>query len=228
MTTLTTTDFTPGTTILSAAMNNNFAAVEAVVNGNIDNANINASAAIAVSKLASGSVHQVLQMSSGVPTWVNGHIVYDRSPADVVVSNTTTETTVWSKTLTGGHLGSDRILRITVLGQFVKNASGNLTIDFEIDGSDVIGRSYTVSDSALNRLFKLVVEVAAQSTSVGCCSYLLNAGTASVNLNEINDVVIGPTSQDWTTDRLLAITAQWSAASSNLQFTKMSAFAELL
>jgi len=55
MTTIVTTDVVTSTVIEAAAMNNNFTAVKTVVNGNIDNANIVSTAAIAVAKLGSGT-----------------------------------------------------------------------------------------------------------------------------------------------------------------------------
>jgi hypothetical protein len=53
MTTIVTTDVTNGDTTDAAVMNSNFTAVKSSVNGNIDNANLSAGAAIAISKLAS-------------------------------------------------------------------------------------------------------------------------------------------------------------------------------
>jgi hypothetical protein len=52
MTTISTTDVSNGATISAATINNNFTAVKTAVNGNIDNANIVSTAAIAISKLA--------------------------------------------------------------------------------------------------------------------------------------------------------------------------------
>lgn len=69
MTQISTTDVVTGTTADPAVINNNFAAVRNSVNGNLDNANINASAAIAVSKLAPGTNGQVLTTSGGAAAW---------------------------------------------------------------------------------------------------------------------------------------------------------------
>lgn len=55
MTTLTTYDVSDGTAIDAADLNNNLAAIKGVVNGNIDNTNIKASAAIALDKLGTGT-----------------------------------------------------------------------------------------------------------------------------------------------------------------------------
>jgi hypothetical protein len=47
------------------------AGVASIVSNSIQNVHINASAAIAVSKLAAGSNGQVLSVSGGIPTWIN-------------------------------------------------------------------------------------------------------------------------------------------------------------
>lgn len=72
MTTLSTTDVTNGTTADGNVVNTNFGNVRTVVNGNIDNANISASAAIAVSKLAAGTEGHYLQTVGGQPAWAAG------------------------------------------------------------------------------------------------------------------------------------------------------------
>jgi hypothetical protein len=50
----------------------NFNAIATVLNGGIDNSNIGAAAALAVSKLAAGAAGQHLGMLAGVPTWLGG------------------------------------------------------------------------------------------------------------------------------------------------------------
>lgn len=47
----------------------NFDALATVINGNLDNTNLLANAAIAITKLAGGSNDDFLEMVAGVPTW---------------------------------------------------------------------------------------------------------------------------------------------------------------
>ena len=69
MTTLALTDATNGTTADASLVNNNNTATKAVVNGNLDNANLSAGAAIAASKLA-GYPTDATKFLSGDGTWV--------------------------------------------------------------------------------------------------------------------------------------------------------------
>lgn len=69
MTTIVTTDVVNDTATDAGVMNANFAAIKAVVNGAIDNANISASAGISPSKIAPGSETYVLTTVAGVATW---------------------------------------------------------------------------------------------------------------------------------------------------------------
>lgn len=75
------TTFTAYTKIQSSKVNANFASILSVLTGNLDNANISASAAIARSKLASGTNYRILaNSSSGVMSenaaLTSAHVLY--------------------------------------------------------------------------------------------------------------------------------------------------------
>jgi hypothetical protein len=74
VTTLVTTDVTDGTSIDAADLNNNLTAIKAVINGNIDNANVASGAAIVPSKLSPGTNGQVIATVSGAPAWAWGAV----------------------------------------------------------------------------------------------------------------------------------------------------------
>jgi hypothetical protein len=61
-----------GTVADANTIASNNAATKTVVNGNIDNANMAAAAAVAVTKLATGGAGQVLGTLAGVNTWLGG------------------------------------------------------------------------------------------------------------------------------------------------------------
>lgn len=232
MTTLTTTDAIDGTTATAAFINNNFAAVEAVVNGNLDNANVNAAAAIAVSKLAAGSAYQVLTTVSGVPTWSAGHVVYDRSISDVTVASTTTNTPLYTKTVTGGHMSTNRVLRLTLSGHMTKNASGTLTLRLEWGAGLIVARPYTITNNATsgNYRWQLFLEIQNQNSASSqwvTWRFLagLNDTTDSIDVHDISTLA---DSADTSVDCDLEVQAQWSAADSSLSITKSSALLELL
>lgn len=100
MTTLNLTDPTNGTVADANTIASNNSAIKAVVNGAIDNTNVAASAAIAVSKLAAGGSGQVLGMLAGVPTWLGGLAQI----ADSTVSGTAASIDFTSIPATYGHL----------------------------------------------------------------------------------------------------------------------------
>lgn len=72
MTLITTTDVQNGTLTDASVMNANFGAIKTVVNGNIDNSNISASAAIALSKLAQGGASSGQAMIWNGSAWAPG------------------------------------------------------------------------------------------------------------------------------------------------------------
>src|SRR3990167_11020318 len=59
---------------------------------------------------------------------------YDYAPADVDVANTVTETSLWSKVITGGDLGANGLLRLEMFGDMLLNNvstdSGSLRLKF--------------------------------------------------------------------------------------------------
>lgn len=74
MGTVTTTDVQNGTTTDANTINNNFTNVKTQVNGNLDNSNISASAAIALSKLAHSGIAAGTSVISNGTNWVAGAV----------------------------------------------------------------------------------------------------------------------------------------------------------
>lgn len=106
MTTIVTTDVTNGTVADGNVMNSNFTAVKNAVNGNLDNANINATAAIVVTKLAPSVTNGAfLQTVGGGPVWT---------------TTFTTYVPTWSTTGTAPSLGNGTVAgRYMQIGKFV-------------------------------------------------------------------------------------------------------------
>lgn len=114
---ISTTDAVNGTATDASLVNNNFTNVKNVVNGALDNSNISASAAIAVSKLATSTNGFALQVSGGVPTWAALPVVsygtaLPGSPTDgqeyVLVDSTTNPTYQWRFRWNAGSALSDK------------------------------------------------------------------------------------------------------------------------
>lgn len=88
--------------------------------GSIVNADINASAAIALSKLASTVGY-----------------VYDRTTTTVDVNTSTTETSIYTKSITGNDMGTNRMLRLTMVGDYLHNnvAGDNIRMRIKFGGT---------------------------------------------------------------------------------------------
>ncbi len=74
MTTLVTTNVVDGNVMDAAIVNNNYSAIQAVINGKLDNANLAASPALAVSRIDGGTEGYFLKVVSGVATWAQASV----------------------------------------------------------------------------------------------------------------------------------------------------------
>lgn len=105
-------------TVITAGLHaTNYAALQSLLNGNLDNANISPTAAMAVAKLAAGSNGQTLQTVAGVPTWAatasTGYgTSFPGSPTDgqeyVLVDSTTAPTYQWAFRYNSGSSNSSK------------------------------------------------------------------------------------------------------------------------
>lgn len=69
MGTIVTTDIASGAPLDVSPINNNFSAIANVVNGDLDNSNLSASANIPVSKIQSGATGQYVRVVGGLASW---------------------------------------------------------------------------------------------------------------------------------------------------------------
>lgn len=110
MTTLSLTDVTNGTTADATVISNNNAAIKTVVNGNIDNGNIAASAGIAIDKL-SGYPSSATKHLRGDGSWLSG--------GEALLGSqvlTSTQTSFDTNTILSGNIsGSYTHLRVIAL-----------------------------------------------------------------------------------------------------------------
>lgn len=79
--------------------------------------------------------HKTL-LATGTGNVIAGVLDRDVTTTDVV--STTTETTVYSFSVPGGTLGTNRALRLTVIGDFLQNASDDIVVRVKYGGT-VIG-----------------------------------------------------------------------------------------
>lgn len=154
MTQIVTTDVTNGTTIDANVVNNNNSAIRSVVNGNLDNGNVSASAGLAVSKLAPGTDGQVLQIVGSVPTWVTSSsgLSYGTSlpgsPADgaeaIIVDSTTNPTFQWRFRFNAGSANTDKWEHVGGSDGFAEVATAEATASTSYAPLTTAGPSFTV------------------------------------------------------------------------------------
>jgi hypothetical protein len=169
--------------------------------------------------------------------------VYARSTNEVDVVNTTTETALYSKTITGGHLASDRAARVTIAGDYLGNTGGQsqFTLRVKLGGTTVFEDiSGLVTDNAARRPFHLVATFQnLGSVSSQFLSGLFVLGPPSSATTGLGDLEGNPwrvapftssgaSSVNTAVDVVLAVTVQWTAANSSRSFRKKHALLELL
>jgi hypothetical protein len=108
--------------------------------------------------------------------------------ADVTVGNTASKLPLWTQTITGGDLGSDKRIEALGQGKFSKTTSGVLRLRLEY-GTTILATA--------------VIHVAATQTDVGfLAEAVLSAKGAGAQVGTIN-VFVGTPTGDWGAQMLL-------------------------
>lgn len=178
--------------------------------------------------------------------------VYDRSTGAVDVTNTTTETDLFSKAITAAHLSSDRMLRLTLLGDVLNNTGGavNMTLRVKLGGTTWYGDLIGVAANATRQALRMVVELANRgatnvqfgtvfvATGATAAGSVAGIGTLNGPMDGTGNwgtdagarlgMTNGDIAIDTTADQALAVSVQWASASANLSFRKRYAILELL
>jgi hypothetical protein len=142
-----------------------------------------------------------------------GVIVLDQTATDVTVGNTTTETTVYSKSIPGGTLGTVGKLRLTIHWRQKNHAGGDgisLTVRYKFGATTLItentGDINMTAFGDQTSIFELMADTATNTQLAKSLHIGINNGVASLFTAR------GPASEDSTAAKTLAVTFQWSAA----------------
>lgn len=193
-------------------------------------------------------------------TWVTGEIVtaaavnvhlrdnllavtrpYDKAASGIDVVSSTTETNLYLKTITGGDMGTDRMLRLTMLGDILFNdgASGT-TLRIKFGGTTLWEDTIASSASATRRPYALQLFLGNQgSASVQFLAGTWNFGGvgATTGLGDVNFTDAGQPNAfssggtaalNTAVNQDLVVSAQHSANSANLSIRRFYAILELL
>lgn len=167
---------------------------------------------------------------------------YDRASSEIAVVNTTSVTAVYSKSITGGDMSTNRMLRLLLFGDYLNNsgAGATLTISIEFDGINFHSDSVAIGTNTGRRAFRLEFEIgnlgATNSQFGGGEVWLSQAGGATTGIGPIDaaDAVGGPIATngnhaiDTTVAKLLKVVVSHSVADANISFRRKYALLELL
>jgi len=242
----------------SATKFNNFVqAVEDAINS-LDNSNVAAAAAIAVSKLAPGTDTYLLQTVAGVPTWTAqsslGVAVQERRTTTVDIASSTSELSLYDGLASAGNgwnisanlLGTDKMLRLTLMGDYLfnNNIADTLTLRVKFGGTtffaDAMG-SAVLGARQPWMLHLLVANLGATNSQMISGSGLWSTsdtaapttgiGEGTLRSNPPVGVQLGISTLatiDTTSAQKLEVSVQWSASSANNSFRRRYAVLELV
>src|SRR3990172_7178454 len=167
----------------STKFNNFVQAVEDAINS-LDNSNIAAAAAIAVSKIAPGTDTYLLQTIAGVPTWTAqsslGVAVQERRTTTIDVVSSPAELSLYDGAASAGNgwnipanlLGTDKMLRLTLMGDYLfnNNIADTLTLRVKFGGTtffaDAMGSSVIAARRQPWQLHLLVANLGATNSQM--------------------------------------------------------------
>lgn len=199
-----------------------------------------ASTASQLARLAAGTAGLALTTngSGAAPTWEIPSPSYDRDVAEAEVVNTTTETTVYTKTVAGGTLSTLRMLRLSAVGSYL-NSSGaarNVTVRVKY-GNTVIARGNFTAIATAGDRYPVPMDVdlmGGGATNAQRAKGVILLGGAGSNAGVGQDAGQSSYSshdtcaEDSTADKALAVSVEHSAAHASLSFILRTVNVELI
>ena len=180
----------------------------------------------------------VLGWNKATKKWepVAGVTILDRDLTQVDVVNTATETSIYSLSISANVLGATGGFRLTLGGDMLKNAAGNLEIRVKLGATEVflsdVGAPSSSADrhkwtilllclnSATNaQKWNAMVQMVANAQNLAV--QIIGSGTNSYLAEGYNT-----SAEDTTAALTLDVTVDWSAASASLSFRKEMALLE--
>ncbi len=166
---------------------------------------------------------------------------YTRATTTVDVVSTATETTLFSQSVGAGHMSSDRMLRLTLLGDYLNNtgASEDPRLRVKWGGTTIWDQVPSVIGSNANRRpFRAVVEIANLNSATS--QYMsgvmaIGSANATVGIGSANPADAGGMiasagllSVNTASAAVIAVTAQHDTSSANLSLRVRYGILELL
>lgn len=172
--------------------------------------------------------------------WLNQPRVLDRVGTDLDIVNTAAETTLYTFTLPGNRLGTDKRMRLTLEGDYLNNSglASQFTWRVKYGATTMIAilAGTAVPAGADRRAWKFVVELSNRdatnsqyATVAGGMSLAATPTTGVGSLDTtaaLHGVLAGTAAEDSTAAQALAVTVQHDAANANLSMRLRSAVLE--
>lgn len=157
--------------------------------------------------------------------------LYDRANSDTTVGNTTTETTLYSKSVTANDLAATGGLRLTMTGTWLNNSGSGktLTLRVKFGATTIFSYGFTLSSNSSTGRFEIGVTLFNTATNAQVANivaqYFRSGGSTTLVDGYRNKTTAA---EDTTAAKTLSVTVQWDAAHANATTTKEMAFLEIL
>lgn len=173
----------------------------------------------------------------------------DRNTSTVDVANTAADTTVYSFDIPAGQMGTDRLLRMTLIGDALHNNVGTDTIIFRVkfggttfmqslqfnfDGTTSTARQPWIWETKVanvgatnsQMLVSTLSSVIGQTPTAGIGAFRMVSSQMNFATGILGVATLGAI--DTTVKQTLAVSVQWSASSANNSWRRRHALLELV
>lgn len=181
---------------------------------------------------------EIARMDADIAGVTAGVSVFNRDVTVNEVVSTASETTVYTNSITGGTLGSTKMLRVTCLADYLNNdgAGRTLTIKLKYGATTFAQYSLSLGNVATRRpvlIQSWLSALNATGAQAGGAIFSVEnavgvAGEAGASLGNSGGSVHSAVAEDSTAAKTLAITVQHSASSANLSFRLQVVHVELV
>lgn len=136
-----------------------------------------------------------------------------RSAPDIAVVNSTTETTILSYAIPAGYLGSDRSLRVLVLGDYKSFAGASTDFQIRVNLGAVEMNMTSFACASVNAHYGLIID--AMISQVDASLQYLHA---MIGMKDDVRVAYGSSVEDESTELTLEVTMKMDTANANNEF----------
>lgn len=161
-----------------------------------------------------------------------------REESTVNINNSTTETTVFTTTISGNTLGTNKFIRLTMFGECLNNTGVDrvITVRMKYGATTAFTANITFATSASTRGISfygyLMGHDATNSQKAHGVVILgdigTSTGTTGTAVHSVNAASNTSIAEDSTANKTLSITVQLNVASANLDFNHWGTLLEIL